>query len=287
MREPISSSCTATPFNADGAACQGGALGTPFFLFTDGTNPRSLFANAYQPDTPVTGAASAVGASAATLSATVNPRGASVNVSFQYGTTTAYGQATAPQSTGVSNAVSGFTAQLSGLPAASTIHYRAVAVSDFGTFAGADETLTTASPPAPSAPPSSTGAASVGHARVSGSTATEHVSCTGAAGAICRLALRLTVTETFKGQRLVALAARSNGRGARKVLVVGTANVSLGAGQASTVRIALTGAGRRLLARRHRLRAQLLVTQETAAAHAATVSRQILTFKTAKRRHAH
>ena len=40
VREPISSSCTANPFNADGAACQGGAVGTPFFLFTNGTSPR-------------------------------------------------------------------------------------------------------------------------------------------------------------------------------------------------------------------------------------------------------
>ena len=35
-------------------------VGTPFFLFADGTNPRSLFADAYQPGTPVTGAASVV-----------------------------------------------------------------------------------------------------------------------------------------------------------------------------------------------------------------------------------
>ena len=61
VREPISSGCTANPFNADGATCQGGALGTPFFLFTNGTSPRSLFADAYQPDAPVTGAATGVG----------------------------------------------------------------------------------------------------------------------------------------------------------------------------------------------------------------------------------
>ncbi len=44
VREPISSTCIATPFNQDGKACQGGAVGTPFFLFTNGTNPRGLFA---------------------------------------------------------------------------------------------------------------------------------------------------------------------------------------------------------------------------------------------------
>ena len=35
----------------------GAAVGTPFFLFTDGDEHAKLFADAYQPDTPVTGAA--------------------------------------------------------------------------------------------------------------------------------------------------------------------------------------------------------------------------------------
>jgi hypothetical protein len=73
VREPISSSCIATPFNSDGAECQGGAVGTPFFLFTNGTNPRGLFADAYQPDTPVTGAATGVSSSTANVSGTVDP----------------------------------------------------------------------------------------------------------------------------------------------------------------------------------------------------------------------
>ena len=85
VREPISSSCIATPFNADGQACQGSAVGTPFELFTDGTNPLRLFASAYAPDAPVTGTASGVSTSAATLNATDNPEGASVSASFQFG----------------------------------------------------------------------------------------------------------------------------------------------------------------------------------------------------------
>ena len=53
VREPISSSCTANPFNADGGACQGGGPAAPFFLFTNGTTPRSLFADAIVPSPPV------------------------------------------------------------------------------------------------------------------------------------------------------------------------------------------------------------------------------------------
>src|SRR6185437_6256186 len=55
VRAPISSGCTADPFNQDGSACQAGAIGTPFFLYSDGsTSNAKLFADAYQPDSPVT-----------------------------------------------------------------------------------------------------------------------------------------------------------------------------------------------------------------------------------------
>ena len=68
VREPISSGCTANPFNQDGAACQGSAVGTPFFLFTSQpSSALSLFSDAYQSSTPITGAASGVTTSAATV----------------------------------------------------------------------------------------------------------------------------------------------------------------------------------------------------------------------------
>jgi len=50
LRAPISSGCTANPFNADGASCQGGAIGTPFFLYTAGSpGAQQLFAQAFAP----------------------------------------------------------------------------------------------------------------------------------------------------------------------------------------------------------------------------------------------
>ena len=143
VREPISSTCTANPFNSDGTACQGGPIGTPFFLYTNGTSPRGLFAGAYRPATLTTGAASAVTASSATVSGAVNPAGASTKVFFQFGTTTAYGSTTLAQKTGPDNSPDTFAAFISGLPSGTTIHYRAVAQTDFGTFNGADQTFTT------------------------------------------------------------------------------------------------------------------------------------------------
>src|SRR5262249_40345889 len=50
LRAPISSGCTANPFNADGTSCQGGAVGTPFFLYTAGDpGAQKLFAQAFAP----------------------------------------------------------------------------------------------------------------------------------------------------------------------------------------------------------------------------------------------
>jgi len=148
VRAPISSSCIATPFNQDGAACQGGAIGTPFFLISDGDAAHArLLADAYQTDAPVTGNASGVTTGSATVAATVNPQGGPVNVHFDFGTTTAYGQATPAQRIQPTDSAAPFSAALQGLAAGTTIHYRAVAVTDFGTVVGADGAFTTAASP--------------------------------------------------------------------------------------------------------------------------------------------
>jgi len=278
VREPISSGCSATPFNADGAACQGGAVGTPFFLFTNGSPLRGLFADAYQPETPITGTASGVSTSTAVVSGAVNPAGASVNVFFEFGTTTAYGQSTPPQKTDPNNAATPFAASLTGLPAGTTIHYRAVAASDFGKFVGGDQTLTTAPPPK-----SKDGKASAGHAKVSGTSASVRVSCTGEAGATCKLTLKLTVTETFKGHKLISVTARKKKKVTKKLVVVGTASVTLTAGQSRTVRITLNGTGKRLLEKRRTLKVTLRVTQALSTGQIKAISAQKLTFKAAKR----
>jgi hypothetical protein len=282
VREPISSSCIATPFNSDGKACQGGTLGTPFFLFTNGSSPPSLFADAYQPATPVTEAASGVGTSSATVSGTVNPQGAAVNVSFQFGTTTAYGQTTAATSTGVKNAATPFTASLTGLASGTTIHYRAVAVSDFGTFVGADETLTTSKPTPPGGGTPGggipAGRGTVGRVTVSGAKVAVGVSCSGVAEATCRLTVELTVIEKLQGHKLVGVAARVT----RRTVVLGKATVLLKAGHATVVHVALTSTGKRLLARHHPLKAKLLVLQ-AAGGHSTVLTNKVVTLKVAKK----
>jgi hypothetical protein len=276
VRQPVASTCPADPFTQDGAACPANAVGTPFFAFTNTTNgPRALFAQAYQPENVQTAAASGVAIGQATLGGSVNPAGAPVQVRVEFGPTTSYGSSTAVQSLVPSETQTAFSAAVAGLPAG-TLHYRAVATSDFGTFAGPDATVQIPASP----PPPGNGHTSVGHARVSGTAAFVRVSCTGAAGATCKLKFRMTVTEKFRGRKLIAVTARKKIR--KVVVTVGSApGLTLAAGQSKVVKISLNGLGKRLLASRDTLTVKLDVTQVLSSQASRTFS-QTVTFKAPK-----
>jgi hypothetical protein len=144
VRAPISSSCTANPFNADGSSCQGGALGTPFFLLTTGTaSVAKLFELAYRPAAPVTGAATAITKTGGTVSGSVNPVGTPVQVGIQFGKSKAYGHTVATRRLKPANQVVRFSGKVSGFKPGTTVHYRAFARTDFGPFFGADRTFKT------------------------------------------------------------------------------------------------------------------------------------------------
>jgi hypothetical protein len=101
------------------------------------------------PPTVVTGAASSITQTSATLNATVNPNNQTVSdCHFDYGTTPLYGTSvpctTLPGSGSSPVAVS---APLSGLSANTTYHFQIVATNPTGTSTGADQTFTTAEPP--------------------------------------------------------------------------------------------------------------------------------------------
>jgi hypothetical protein len=155
LRPPISSGCTANPFNGDGNACQGGALGTPHFLFNDGASPQRLLAKAYSPASSdvQTGSAAAITTTSATVTGAVNPAGSSVRVHFEFGPTTGYGSVTPNEVLPVGTNGVAINASLSGLSPGTTYHYRVVASTDFGSVNGVDRTFTTATNPPPPPPP--------------------------------------------------------------------------------------------------------------------------------------
>jgi hypothetical protein len=142
LRAPISSTCTANPTNGDGSACQAGAAGTPFFLFTAGASgSQKLFADAFVPTDVTTLPATDVTSSGATLNATANPGGAATKVHFEFGPTTGYGTSVDAGLLPAGILPAAFSASLTGLDEGSTIHFRAVAQSDFVTVPGGDQTL--------------------------------------------------------------------------------------------------------------------------------------------------
>jgi hypothetical protein len=154
-RAPISSGCTANPTNADGASCQGGAVGTPFVLYTAGSpGAQHLFAQAFAPTDVSTLAATDVSETDATLNGSANPGGATILTHFDFGATTAYGTSTADARLDVASVATTFAATVSGLAQGATLHFRAVAKTDFVTVDGPDQSLVALNtPPAVNTPP--------------------------------------------------------------------------------------------------------------------------------------
>jgi hypothetical protein len=102
----------------------------------------------------VTGSASSLAATSATLNGSVDANGRSTTWYFEYGTSTSYGSKTSTKSASGTNAAP-VSASVTGLQAGHTYHFRLVATSDGGTTNGADATFTTSG-----APSVSTGSAS-------------------------------------------------------------------------------------------------------------------------------
>jgi hypothetical protein len=97
--------------------------------------------------TTITGPVSAIGATSATASGTVNPNGQSTSWYFEYGTSTSYGRRTSSRSAGSGTSNVQVSAALTGLTAGTTHHYRLVATNGGGTTRGADGIFTTSTSP--------------------------------------------------------------------------------------------------------------------------------------------
>jgi hypothetical protein len=95
----------------------------------------------------VTGSASSVTATSATLNGTVKPGSRATTWYAEYGTSTSYGTKTSAKDAGAGTTAVDVSAAVSGLQTGRTYHFRIVAMSDAGTSRGADRMfLTTAAP---------------------------------------------------------------------------------------------------------------------------------------------
>jgi hypothetical protein len=85
--------------------------------------------------------------------------------------------------------------------------------------------------------------------------------------------LTLSVVETLKGGKVTAVAASAK-KTTRKTVDVGAVTVTVAAGRSDTIKVALNGAGKKLLAKHRPLKAKLTLTQA-----AGTVDSSTVTFK--------
>jgi Matrixin len=121
-------------FRAIGSSTGGTGNGSDITFTTSACPP---------PPSVTTNAANRVAQTSATLTGTVNPNGMSTTAYFQYGTTTAYENATDPQSIGSGTATVNGSQAVFGLMCNVLYHFRTVATSGSGTSFGPDQTLTT------------------------------------------------------------------------------------------------------------------------------------------------
>jgi hypothetical protein len=98
------------------------------------------------PPAVATGGASAITASSALLSGTVNPNGVSTDWHFEFGPSGLYGSSTPSQNAGASLGDQQVSQAVAGLSPSALYHYRLVASSARGTTPGADSSFTTLTP---------------------------------------------------------------------------------------------------------------------------------------------
>ncbi|HEV3069983.1 MAG TPA: glycoside hydrolase family 27 protein [Solirubrobacteraceae bacterium] len=118
----------------------------------------------------------------------------------------------------------------------------------------------------------------VGSARAGRYAVAVPLTCSAQAAGRCTITLRLSVIETLRGSRIVALAAAAATR--RVTLTVGARTLHLSPRQRYTATVALNATGRRLLARVHRMAVRLTVSGTVVGAISASLKSTTLTLAT-------
>jgi hypothetical protein len=123
------------------------------------------------------------------------------------------------------------------------------------------------------------GTSSVAHLQTKGDSTSLVVACSGASTSACTDTLTLSVVETLRSGKLIAVAAASKTK--KKTVTIGHASVTLSGGQSKTVSVSLNNTGRALLKLEHKLHVKLVLTQ-TSAGKTVAVKGQTLTFTAPK-----
>jgi hypothetical protein len=245
----------------------GGCAGTGTCRVTLGGDTTVTAQFAQSRPAVVTGAASSITQTGASIAGTVNPNGSNVtDCHVEYGTTTSYGSQVACASLpGSGTSAVGVSATLSGLTAGTTYHYRVVATNGAGATNGSDQTFATS--PVPSCatdaslcppPPPRTCATDPSLCPKPGVLALDATTAAVRAGkAAIKLSCNGETACTGKITLTARVKVRRGGRTVVKTQTIGTANVDIAAGGSATVKVSLSRAARSVLAKRHSLKATL------------------------------
>ncbi len=95
----------------------------------------------------VTGSASSIGPTQATVACSINPNGLATSWTVEYGTTTSYGTQTTGQNAGSGTSAVNVSSTLTGLTVGKTYHFRCNGTSSAGTTHGSDASFVTAQAP--------------------------------------------------------------------------------------------------------------------------------------------
>jgi hypothetical protein len=235
------------------------------------------------PPTVVTGAASAVAQSTATLTATVNPNGGEVSAcQIEYGTSTEYGASAAcSPAPGSGTSPVAVTASVRGLSPNTTYHFRVSATNAGGTSTGTDGSFTTLQIGGGAGGAGTPGAGSgllptvtlLGTslvARSSGLLTVKLLCPAGESSCVGKITLRAAVALARTG-------AKTHGK---KLLTLTHGPFTLAGGQSKVVKLRLTAAARALLGLTRKLRAQATISaHDVAGASASTLTSVTLRMK--------
>ena len=76
------------------------------------------------------------------------------------------------------------------------------------------------------------------------------------------MTVQLTIVEQLRNGRVTAIAATKKGKTTERTVVIGSATITLSAGQSKTVKISLNAAGKKLLAQQKKLVVQVQIVSE-------------------------
>ncbi len=150
-----------------------------------------------------------------------------------------------------------------------------------GASTGGSSTPTGSGTGAPVTKPPTAHAAGAG---ASAGKVTVTVSCSGAAGQSCAVSAAVTVEETLKGSKVLAVTARPATH--HRTLTLGKLTTTVAAGTTRKLTVSLSAAGARLLRARHSLRVRLTVSLTAAGSvHSEVLERTALTLRASRPKH--